>query len=130
VKTILVLEDEPDFQKLLRIILEDAGYKVIISASAGEGWELLTRERPDMLLLDLNLADGNSLPLCRKIRGEQLLKYLPIIILTVCSRPDDIVLGLQSGADDYMVKPCDPEETVTRIETLFRRMESAPEAEG
>ena len=123
-KTVLVVEDEPDFQKLLKLLLEGQGYRALVAGGVQEAWETLLGERPEMLLLDLNLGDGDGISFCKKVRAEKSFKDLPIIILTVRSKPEDIVLGLRSGADDYIAKPFEPDEVLTRVEILFRRMET------
>lgn len=121
-KTILAVEDEPDFQKLIRLILEKEGYRVLVEDGAASAWGTICEEQPDLVLLDLNLTDGNGLDLCARLRKEGPVKDLPIIMITVRGDPEDIARGLQVGADDYITKPFRGEDLVVRIEVLFRRM--------
>lgn len=115
---ILVVEDEPRSQRLLRLNLEPLGYQVIIAAGAQGVTDAIDTYQPDLILLDLKLPDGDGFELCERIRA---VSSVPIIILTAVGQLADKVRGLSLGADDYVTKPYDPVELVARIEAVLRR---------
>jgi two-component system, OmpR family, response regulator MtrA len=123
---ILVVDDDPSLAEMLTIVLRGEGFD---TAVIGDGTQALTavRElRPDLVLLDLMLPGMNGIDVCKAIRGES---GVPIVMLTAKSDTVDIVLGLESGADDYVVKPFKPKELVARIRARLRRMdEPGPES--
>ena len=115
---ILVIEDEPSIQDVLRDYLTAAGYEV---RTAGDGLTGLTQIdafRPDLLLLDINLPDLDGLEITRRVRGKS---DLFIIMLTARTEEDDQVLGLRLGADDYVTKPFSPRALVARVDAFMRR---------
>ncbi len=120
-RTILIVDDELAIRAMLRQSLERAGYRVIESGSLGDVRALLTEETPDLLLLDWMLPDGSGLELLRELRGSHDTRTLPVIMLTARVEEDDRVKGLQSGVDDYVVKPFSPRELLARIQAVLRR---------
>lgn len=116
---ILVVDDDKNICELLRLYLEKEGYSVILS---NDGQEAIVKNealRPDMILLDVMLPGLDGWQVCREIRK----KYnIPIIMVTGKSETFDKVLGLELGADDYIVKPFDTKEVIARIKAVFRRM--------
>lgn len=121
-RTLLVIEDELDYRQLLEHSLRRAGYEVRWAVNGAEGLDALKRVRPDMVLLDLNLPDMDGYEVCRRIRSDEQLGRVPIIMVTIQAEMQDAVKGLKSGADDYIHKPFDPEEVLARISALFRLM--------
>ncbi len=110
------IEDEEDYQILVKKILGRGGCTVTTSDTAGAGLAALEARNPDVLLLDINLPDANGYTLCEAIRKTVWGKDLPILMLTVRRRPDEWLQGFSVGADDYLSKPFNPQELVTRVE--------------
>jgi DNA-binding response OmpR family regulator len=124
---ILVVEDHKDLALGLRINLEERGYHVHVAHTIADGLARLRQVRPDLVILDLSLPDGDGLDLMRRLRaaGDATV----ILVLTAKSRQDAKVLGLRGGADDYVTKPFDLEELLARVEVLFRRIKPAGDGE-
>jgi two-component system alkaline phosphatase synthesis response regulator PhoP len=115
---ILVVDDEPKIIKLARDYLEHSGYRVQ-SATDGKTALAITRhEKPDLIVLDLNLPAMDGLDVCRSIRRES---GIPIIMLTARVEESDRLIGLEMGADDYITKPFSPKELVARVRAVLRR---------
>jgi len=122
-KKILVVDDEPKIVKLVRAYLEKAGFTVV---TAGDGQEALAAfryERPNLVVLDLMLPGMDGLDVCRAIRRSS---DVPIIMLTARDEEVDRLIGLELGADDYIVKPFSPREVVARVRAVLRRTEGQP----
>jgi phosphate regulon transcriptional regulator PhoB len=124
---ILVIEDEPDIAELVRYHLEKAGLPARIVADGKQALELIARDQPDLIILDLMLPGLDGLEVCRRIRGSQATKGIPVIILTARAEEVDRVLGLEMGADDYVPKPFSPRELVARVKAVLRRATPLPE---
>jgi two-component system phosphate regulon response regulator PhoB len=124
--TILVIEDEPAIRELLRVNLSGAGYEVREAPDAEQAQAELTRELPDLLLLDWMLPGQSGLALARQLRTNTRTRDLPIIMLTARSDEADKVSGLEAWVDDYVTKPFSPRELKARIKSVLRRR--APEA--
>jgi len=126
--TILVVEDEPAIQEVLKFNLGLHGHKVIQCLDGGEAWRTLQGALPDLVLLDWMLPGISGLELARRIRADVRLKDLPIIMLTARVEEADKVQGLETGADDYLVKPFSTRELMARIKAVLRRR--APQVAG
>jgi phosphate regulon transcriptional regulator PhoB len=118
---VLVVEDEDDIRGLVRYNLEQEGFAVDDARDGGEGYESIRRRAPDALVLDLMLPGMSGLELCQKLRADSATQALPIVMLTAKSSELDRILGLEMGADDYVVKPFSPRELVARIRAVLRR---------
>ncbi len=116
---LLVIEDEPDLAEGLARGLRHHGYAVDIAYDGLQGWELAITNDYDLLILDLNLPAMDGLEVCRRVRANR--PALLILMLTARSGPDERVVGLDLGADDYLVKPFHFAELVARIRALLRR---------
>jgi two-component system alkaline phosphatase synthesis response regulator PhoP len=119
---ILVVDDETRIVKLARDYLEQAGFRVL---SAGDGTTAMAAartERPDLIVLDLNLPGTDGLDVCRMLRRES---DVPIIMLTARVDETDRLIGLELGADDYILKPFSPRELVARVRTVLRRVQGS-----
>lgn len=116
---ILIIDDDPDILKVLKANLELHKFSVITADSWSEGQKALSIGRPDLLILDLILPDGDGIEICRTLRRKYPL--LPILMLTAKDSVSDKVIGLESGADDYMVKPFETMELIARIKACLRR---------
>ena len=117
---IMVVDDDARLRDLLNRYLTEQGYAVRVVADAVEMNRYLTRERYDLMILDLMLPGEDGLSICRRLRGGG--ETLPIIMLTAKGEDVDRIVGLEMGADDYLPKPFNPRELVARIRALHRRM--------
>lgn len=120
-KKILVVDDEPQIVKALKAYLENASYKVVTAADGKSALTAFSREKPDFVILDLNLPGMDGLDVCKAIRRDS---NVPILMLTARVEETDKLLGLELGADDYVLKPFSPREVVARVRTIFRRVGS------
>lgn len=120
-KTILIIEDEPAIADNILYALETEGYNSIWSKTGEDGLNSLNNEQVDLLVLDVGLPDTNGFDLCKKIRETS---NIPIIFLTARGDEIDRVVGLEIGADDYIVKPFSPRELTARIKANLRRVHS------
>jgi two-component system response regulator MtrA len=122
---VLVVDDDPALAEMLTIVLRGEGFDTAVVGDGTRALPAVRELRPDVVLLDLMLPGMNGIDVCRAIRSES---GVPIVMLTAKSDTVDIVLGLESGADDYVVKPFKPKELVARMRARLRRGEdSAPE---
>ena len=124
---ILVVDDEPDLLELVRVNLAGSGYAVETAASGSDALAALRRAPPDVMILDLMLPDISGTELCARVRADQRLTGLPIIMLTAKSEEIDRVVGLELGADDYVTKPFSPRELALRVRAVLRRRAPAGE---
>ncbi len=120
-KLIFVVEDEPDILQLIAINLNKAGYDLEKFTEAGPMITLLSRQIPDLIILDLMLPDFDGLDICKTLRNDTRYAEIPIIMVTAKTEELDIVLGLELGADDYITKPFSPRELTARVKTILRR---------
>mgnify|MGYP001028576896 CR=1 FL=1 len=118
---ILLIEDDPDITELVRINLEDAGYRLDSAADGEKGLETALAQEIDLVILDLQLPRMDGLEVCRQL--QQRKRHLPILMLTSRSEEVDRVLGLELGADDYLTKPFSIRELVARVRAILRRLE-------
>lgn len=116
---ILIVEDERAVARGLEYALRNEGYQVLLAETGNDALELSRTKEPDLILLDLRLPDISGFDVCRQLRQEG--KRQPILMLTALDEPVDKVLGLELGADDYVVKPYDLRELIARIRALLRR---------
>ena len=115
---IMVVDDDKNICELLRLYLEKEGYQVVIANDGKEAVELNEKEDPELILLDIMLPQLDGWQVCREIRKKS---QVPIIMLTAKGEVFDKVLGLELGADDYIVKPFETKEVVARIKAVLRR---------
>ncbi len=123
---VLIVEDEPDIRELLVFRLERDGFQVTQCESGAEALRLVRTGRPDLVLLDLMLPEMDGLEVCRRLRQDPTTQTVPIVMLTARDDEVDRVLGLELGADDYVVKPFSPRELVARIRAVLRRARPTP----
>jgi DNA-binding response OmpR family regulator len=129
--TVLLVEDERDIADLVRYHVEKAGMRVVHAADGGTALRLARAELPDVVILDLMLPGLDGLEVCRQLRREAATRRLPIIMLTARGEEVDRVVGLELGADDYVVKPFSPRELIARIRAVLRRSDGpVPEPTG
>lgn len=118
---IVVIEDEPDILENLRFNLEREGFEVASAMDGVDGLEVVRREKPDLVLLDLLLPRLDGMEVCRTLKSDPTTKAIPIIMVTAKGEEADIVLGLGLGADDYATKPFSPRELTARVRAVLRR---------
>jgi two-component system phosphate regulon response regulator PhoB len=118
---VVLIEDERDIVELVRYNFRKEGFEVESFSRGEEGLEYLRRHPADLVLLDIMLPDRDGFEICRRLRAEERLKSLPVIFLTAKGEEIDRVLGLEIGADDYVVKPFSPRELVARAKAVLRR---------
>jgi DNA-binding response OmpR family regulator len=121
-ETILVVDDEEDFVDILRQMLEPAGYRVVAAADGDEGLAVMRREAPSLMILDVNMPLKNGYEVCREVRTDPRFAELPILMLTIRNQDEEIVRGLEKGADDYLTKPFDRQVLLARIRHLLKRI--------
>jgi DNA-binding response OmpR family regulator len=126
-QTILVVDDEPSIREVVTLYLRRAGYRVIVAADGQAALEALEKHAPDLVVLDLMLPQVDGLEVTRQLRARG---DTPIIMLTARRQETDRVLGLEMGADDYVVKPFSPRELVSRVKAVLRRTSGTARAEG
>lgn len=122
-RTILLTEDEPGIRDTIQIVLESEGFKMIYAMTGKECISFL-KESPDLLVLDVGLPDASGFEILKELRKKN---SIPVILLTARESELDRVLGLELGADDYMVKPFSPRELVARIKAVLRRYDGNSE---
>ena len=122
---VLLIEDDENITELVRYNVEKAGYKVSCEADGEEGLYTAIAEQPDVILLDWMLPSVSGLEICRQLRRKNETANVPIIMLTARADEPDRIRGLETGADDYIVKPFSPKELVVRIKAVLRRVRPA-----
>ncbi|MFM9970863.1 MAG: phosphate regulon transcriptional regulator PhoB [Burkholderiales bacterium] len=118
---ILVVEDEPAIQELIAVNLEHAGHRVLRAANVPQAEDHVRTALPDLVLLDCMLPGSSGITYARQLRANERTRDVPIIMLTARAAEQDKILGLESGADDYVTKPFSPRELLARIKAVMRR---------
>jgi two-component system response regulator MtrA len=122
---VLVVDDDPSLAEMLTIVLRGEGFDPVVCDTGDQALAAFRRHRPDMVLLDLMLPGMDGIDVCKALRAES---GVPIVMLTAKTDTIDVVVGLESGADDYVVKPFKPKELIARIRARLRRYDDpAPE---
>ncbi len=127
-KRILVVDDDHEVVRLMRGYLEQSGYEVLVAYNGQTAMHMIRRERPDLVLLDLMLPDLDGWDITRSVRADPVLKHTPIIVLTARVTDADKIVGLELGADDYVTKPYNPREVVSRVRARLRIQDGVYEA--
>ena len=120
-ETILVVEDEDDLRAIIVYHLKREGYHVLDTASGEEAVQIIRRDRPAVVLLDLMLPGIDGLRVCTMLKSHLSLPELSIVMVSALATEDDVLRGLELGADDYIRKPFKPKEVVARVATVLRR---------
>jgi two-component system alkaline phosphatase synthesis response regulator PhoP len=123
-RKILVVDDEPSISMLIDFNLKLVGYEVQCVYDGEAVFDAIRSFRPDLIVLDLMLPKMDGIQVCRELRKQNNL--VPIVMLTALQDLSDKIAGLDNGADDYMTKPFSPQELISRIQAIFRRMQSLP----
>lgn len=118
---IMVVEDDSLLQRLYVDILQREGFEVLLRSTGGDGLRAAPLDKPDLILLDVNLPDGNGIDFCRSLKADKLTRHIPVVIVTGEARElSNRVAGLDGGAEDYLFKPVDPKVLVARIRSLLK----------
>lgn len=123
-KKILVVDDEPSISMLLEFNLKLVGFDVHCVYDGAAVFEAIRTFRPDLIVLDLMLPEMDGIQVCRKLRSQNNL--VPIVMLTAMQDLNDKIAGLDNGADDYMTKPFSPQELISRVQAILRRVQTLP----
>jgi DNA-binding response OmpR family regulator len=126
---LFAVDDEADILELITIHARKTGFRIRTFAKADPLLKALAGEIPDLIILDLMLPDLDGLEICRRLKKDERTAAVPLLILTAKGDETDVVLGLELGADDYMVKPFSPRELLARVHAILRRRQ-APGAAG
>lgn len=126
-RKVLIIEDDRKIVNYLTMYCEAEGWETLVCRDGLEGWRTFGREKPNFVLLDLMLPGLDGLEICRRIRAGS---NVPIIMITARGEEVDRLLGLEVGADDYVVKPFSPREVVARMRAVMRRVENVPPPEA
>jgi len=121
-KKILVIDDSPFFRGQLKLSLSKE-YEVVEAGTGAEGLDMVKREKPDLVLLDVVMPDYSGFEICRILRESESNNLMPIIMITSQDAQEDILVGLELGADDYVKKPFNERELLSRIRNIFRRID-------
>ena len=119
--TILIVEDEPAIAELITLTLRRSGHQTVHAESVERAITLVDQAMPDLALIDWMLPGASGVELVKKLRSDKRTKTIPIIMLTAKSEEADKLMGLETGADDYVTKPFSPKELVARIKAVLRR---------
>ncbi len=120
-RTALIVEDEPEIADLVKLHLSREGVDSVVARSGRKALEMARKSPPDLMVLDLMLPDLDGLEVCRRIRSDDATKSIPIVMLTAKGSETDIVIGIESGADDYVTKPFSPKVLMARLQNAMRR---------
>lgn len=128
-RKVLIVDDEFAIRDMLRMALEIADFRCLEAENIHDAYTLIVDERPDIVLLDWMLPGGSGLELLRRLKRNDTTRELPVIMLTAKSAEDNVIQGLDVGADDYITKPFAPRELIARIKALMRRASGGDEQE-
>jgi two-component system phosphate regulon response regulator PhoB len=121
-RRVVIIEDERDVSRLLEFNLRGAGFEVVSAGTGGAGIAEVVKRQPDVVVLDLMLPDQSGYEVCKTLRGDAVVGEVGVLMLTARSEADDRILGLEVGADDYVVKPFVVREVVLRVTALANRL--------
>ena len=127
--TVLIVEDEFAIRDMLRMALEMAEFRCIEAENIQQAYTLIIDQRPDLVLLDWMLPGGSGLELLRRMRRDDIAREIPVIMLTAKTAEDNLIQGLEVGADDYITKPFAPRELIARVKALLRRSKGVLDGE-
>jgi DNA-binding response OmpR family regulator len=122
---ILVVDDDPDQREIMCWRLATQGYKTIVAADGEEALSTARAQLPDLIMLDASMPRLDGFEVCRRLKADPAFPFTPIIMVTALAAVEDVVAGLEAGADDYLTKPFEPKELSARIRALLRRVRPA-----
>jgi DNA-binding response OmpR family regulator len=126
-ETVLVIEDETDIADLIAFHMEGAGFNVTVAHSGTMAMRAMQKQPPDLIVLDLMLPDMDGMELCRTLKRKEATRHIPVIMVTAKGEEVDRIVGLELGADDYVVKPFSTRELTLRVKTVLRRLRGPKE---
>jgi DNA-binding response OmpR family regulator len=109
-KTVLLVDDEPDFVELTKMRLEGNGYKVLTASNGQEGLDVARSQKPDLILLDVMMPDMDGYQMLKKVRVDPEIRSTPVVMLTAKGETRSMLKAKEMGSTDYLIKPCEPEE--------------------
>lgn len=118
-KLVLVVDDEPDIVDLIKMSLNLANFNVTTASNGPEALKALENQKPDLILLDIMMPQMTGFEVCQKIRANESWKSIPVIMLTAKGQKEDAEKGLETGADDYIIKPFDPNELAEQVRSFL-----------
>ncbi len=118
-KTVLIADDEPNILISLEYLMKREGYRVVVAHDGQEACDLIEREHPDLVLLDVMMPKKTGFEVCHAIRANEAFKAMPIVLLTAKGRDTDVAKGLAMGANDYMTKPFSTKELAQKVRDLL-----------
>ena len=124
--TVLIAEDESDIRELISFNLERESMDTLPAKDGAEAFEIAKEKGPDLIILDLMLPKMDGFTVFKELRLDSRTKDIPVIMLTAKAQLDDVITGLEMGADDYLTKPFSPKELVLRVKALLRRIRTTP----
>lgn len=119
-RTILIIDDDPEFRCLLKEIVEHEGYSTLEAKDGTEGLAAAKASKPDMILLDIEMPGMNGYEVCKAVRADPSIGKTPVLLVTVHCKVPELVKGLKAGANDHLTKPFDPDEVILRIQGVFK----------
>ncbi|MDE2403532.1 MAG: phosphate regulon transcriptional regulator PhoB [Sphingomonadales bacterium] len=122
---LLLVEDDPALAELLEFRFRAEGYQVTVTADGDDALMLAAEEAPDLVVLDWMIEGTSGIEVCRRLRRDKATAHVPIVMLTARGAEDDMVRGLETGADDYLTKPFSPRELLARVAAIMRRIRPA-----
>jgi DNA-binding NarL/FixJ family response regulator len=125
---LLLVDDEPGLRQAVQAYLEDSGYTVHVASNAREGWDLLQKTSPDLVISDIMMPQVDGYQFLQQMREDPRYETLPVIFLTARGMTSDRIQGYQAGCDAYLPKPFDPDELVAIVSNLLKRQEAATKA--
>lgn len=125
--SILIADDDKEIVDLVKLYLQNEGYTIYLAYDGAEVWRLVQEKQPTLVILDIMMPEMDGLEVCRLMRSEGILT--PILMLSAKAEDNDKIMGLLTGADDYMVKPFNPLELSVRVKAILRRMQQMSQAE-
>lgn len=123
---VLIVDDDPDILRLVSYNVGQAGFEVLTASTGRKALEIVQKQHPDLIILDVMLPDVDGMEVCRTLRQQYPYRRIPIIMLTARGDEIDRVVGFELGADDYVAKPFSPRELVLRVKSILRRSVGEP----
>jgi two-component system alkaline phosphatase synthesis response regulator PhoP len=118
---IVLIEDEDDIATIIKLQANSSGYDISVASDGLNGYDLIRKKAPDLIILDIMLPGENGLEVCKKVKSNLELRHVPILMISAKSEESDIILGLELGADDYITKPFSPRVLFSRVKAVLRR---------
>jgi DNA-binding response OmpR family regulator len=118
---IVIAEDEPDIRDLIAFTLRFAGYEVVTGSNGEEGYELTRKEKPDLVMMDVRMPKMTGYEACKKIKADPDIAHIPVIFLSAKGQETEISSGLDSGAEEYLLKPFAPDQLTERIRAVLAK---------